>query len=106
MICKIVERPVDMDALIKDVSADDIGGVCTFIGLVRNHSRGEQVTHLEYQAYPEMSEKKMRQVVEEITERYGVERVAMEHRIGTLQIGEIAVGIAAASAHRDASFKA
>ena len=106
MICRIVERPVDMDVLIKDVSHDDIGGVCTFIGLVRNHSRGEQVTRLEYQAYPEMSEKKMRQVVAEITERYGVDRVAMEHRIGTLQIGEIAVGIAAASAHRDASFKA
>ncbi|MAE05375.1 MAG: molybdenum cofactor biosynthesis protein MoaE [Nitrospinota bacterium] len=106
MICRIVETPVDMDTLIGDVAEDDIGGVCTFIGLVRNHSRGQRVTHLEYHAYPEMSEKKMRQVIEEISERFGVDRIAMEHRIGTLQIGEIAVGIAAASAHRDASFKA
>ena len=106
MICRIVETPVDMDTLIKDVADDDIGGVCTFIGLVRNHSRGQGVTHLEYHAYPEMSEKKMRQVIEEIAERFGVDRIAMEHRIGTLQIGEIAVGIVAASAHRDASFKA
>ncbi|MDP6365528.1 MAG: molybdenum cofactor biosynthesis protein MoaE [Nitrospinota bacterium] len=106
MICRIVETPVDMDTLIRDVAEDDIGGVCTFIGLVRNHSRGQRVTHLEYHAYPEMSEKKMRQVIEEISERFGVDRIAMEHRIGTLQIGEIAVGIAAASAHRDASFKA
>jgi molybdopterin synthase catalytic subunit len=106
VICRIVETPVDMDTLIRDVAEDDIGGVCTFIGLVRNHSRGQRVTHLEYHAYPEMSEKKMRQVIEEISERFGVDRIAMEHRIGTLQIGEIAVGIAAASAHRDASFKA
>jgi molybdopterin synthase catalytic subunit len=106
VICRIVETPVDMDTLIGDVAEDDIGGVCTFIGLVRNHSRGQRVTHLEYHAYPEMSEKKMRQVIEEISERFGVDRIAMEHRIGTLQIGEIAVGIAAASAHRDASFKA
>jgi molybdopterin synthase catalytic subunit len=106
VICRIVETPVDMDTLIGDVAEDDIGGVCTFIGLVRNHSRGQRVTHLEYHAYPEMSEKKMRQVIEEVSERFGVDRIAMEHRIGTLQIGEIAVGIAAASAHRDASFKA
>ncbi len=106
MICRFVETPVDMDTLIGDVAEDDIGGVCTFIGLVRNHSRGQRVTHLEYHAYPEMSEKKMRQVIEEVSERFGVDRIAMEHRIGTLQIGEIAVGIAAASAHRDASFKA
>ncbi len=106
MICRIVERPVDMNTLIEDVAEDDIGGVCTFIGLVRNHSRGQRVTHLEYHAYPEMSEKKMRQVMAEISERFGVDRIAIEHRIGTLRIGEIAVGIAAASAHRDASFKA
>ncbi|HBK81251.1 MAG TPA: molybdenum cofactor biosynthesis protein MoaE [Nitrospinae bacterium] len=106
MICRVVERPIDMSVLVNDVAGDDIGGVCTFIGLVRNHSRGQRVTHLEYHAYPEMSEKKMRQVIEEIAEQYGVDRIAVEHRIGTLQIGEIAVGIAASSAHRDAAFKA
>ena len=106
MICRVVERPIDMSVLVNDVAGDDIGGVCTFIGLVRNHSRGQRVTHLEYHAYPEMSEKKMRQVIEEIAEQYGVDRIAVEHRIGALQIGEIAVGIAASSAHRDAAFKA
>lgn len=106
MICRVVERPIDMSVLVNDVAGDDIGGVCTFIGFVRNHSRGQRVTHLEYHAYPEMSEKKMRQVIEEIAEQYGVDRIAVEHRIGTLQIGDIAVGIAASSAHRDAAFKA
>lgn len=106
MICRIVETPIDMDELMKHVAEEDIGGVCAFTGLVRNHSRGEKVTHLEYHAYPEMAEKKMRQVLQEIEERFGVTRIAVAHRIGTLQIGDIAVGIAAASAHRDASFKA
>lgn len=106
MICRIDETPVDMGELMKHVEADDIGGVCSFTGLVRNHSRNQKVTHLEYHAYPEMAEKKMRQVLKEIEERFGVTRVALVHRIGTLQIGEIAVGIAASSAHRDAAFKA
>ncbi len=107
MICRIVERPIDMGELMKHVENDDVGGVCSFTGLVRNHSRGGQkVTHLEYHTYPEMAEKKMRQLAEEIEERYGVTRLAIEHRVGTLQIGDIAVGIAASSAHRDAAFKA
>ena len=106
MICRIVETPIDMGELMKHVEEDDIGGVCCFTGLVRNHSRGQKVTHLEYHTYPEMAEKKMRQVIEEIEDRFGITRIAMSHRVGTLQIGDIAVGIAAASAHRDASFKA
>ncbi len=106
MICRIVETPIDMGELMKHVEEDEVGGVCSFTGLVRNHSRGQKVSHLEYHAYPSMAEKKMRQVAEEIEERFGVTRLALEHRVGTLKIGEIAVGIATASAHRDASFKA
>ena len=106
MICRIVEAPIDMGELMKHVEEDEVGGVCSFTGLVRNHSRGQKVTHLEYHTYPGMAEKKMRQVAGEIEERFGVTRLALEHRVGTLKIGEIAVGIAAASAHRDASFKA
>lgn len=106
MICRITDKPIDIAELMADVRAEEAGGTCTFTGHVRDHSRGRKVTHLEYHAYPEMAEKKMRQVIEEIEERYGVTRLAIAHRIGTLQIGDIAVGIAAASAHRDAAFKA
>lgn len=106
MICRIVETPIEMAELMKHVEEDEVGGVCSFTGLVRNHSRGQKVTHLEYHAYQGMAEKKMHQVAKEIEERFGVTRLALEHRVGTLKIGEIAVGIAAASAHRDASFKA
>lgn len=106
MICRIVEIPIDVQALAAQVEEVEAGAVCTFAGLVRNHSRGRRVTHLEYHAYREMAEKKMRQVADEIAERFGVTRLAVEHRVGVLQIGEVAVGIAAASPHRDAAFKA
>ena len=106
MICSITDTPIDMDELTESLDSPELGGFCTFVGKVRNHSAGQGVTRLEYHAYPEMAEKKMRQVAEEIEERFGVTHLAMAHRVGTLAIGDIAVGIAAASAHRDAAFKA
>ena len=106
MICRIADSPIDMEELTDSIDSPELGGLCTFVGKVRNHSGGQGVTHLEYHAYPEMAEKKMRQVAEEIEERFGVTHLAMAHRVGTLAIGDIAVGIAAASAHRDAAFKA
>lgn len=106
MICRVTDSAIDVDALADSLDAPDLGGVCAFIGKVRNHSGGQGVTRLEYHAYPEMAEKKMRQVAAEIEERFGVTRLAMAHRVGTLMVGEVAVGIVAASAHRDAAFKA
>ncbi|MCY3823343.1 MAG: molybdenum cofactor biosynthesis protein MoaE [Nitrospinae bacterium] len=106
MICRITDTPIDMDELADSLDSPELGGLCTFVGKVRNHSAGQGVTHLEYHAYPAMAEKKMRQVAEEIEERFGVTHLAIAHRVGTLAIGEVAVGIAAASAHRDAAFKA
>lgn len=106
MICRITDSTIDMDELTDSLDFPELGGVCAFIGKVRNHSAGQGVTHLEYHTYPEMAEKKMRQIAEEIEERFGVARLAMAHRVGTLGVGDIAVGIAAASAHRDAAFKA
>ena len=92
MICRVVEAPIEMGELLAEVEGEEVGGVCTFVGLVRNHSRGRRVTHLEYHAYPAMADKKMRQIAEEIEERFGVTRLSMAHRIGTLRVGEIAVG--------------
>ncbi len=106
MICRITDSAIDVDVLTRSVDAPELGGVCAFVGRVRNHSGGRSVTRLEYHAYPGMAEKKMRQVAEEIEERFGVVHLAMAHRVGALHVGDVAVGIAAASAHRDAAFKA
>ena len=82
------------------------GAIATFIGTVRDHGRGREVTHLEYEAYAPAAELTLEQIGEEIRERWGVDRVAIFHRVGSLKIGEASVVISVASAHRDAAFEA
>ena len=98
--------PLSLDRCLAAVTGPDIGGVCTFTGLVRRHSRGVTVERLDYEAYGSMAEKVMTTLIAEIeTELPGV-RLAVEHRIGTLTIGEAAVVIAAAAPHRAEAFTA
>ena len=106
MICKIVDTPIDIGKLISTFESESLGATCSFTGMVRSESRGQKVTHLEYYTYKEMAEKKLSQVISEAKERFKISDLLIIHRIGTLQIGEVAVFILAASAHRDAAFKA
>jgi molybdopterin synthase catalytic subunit len=78
------------------------GGIVTFIGIVRKENLGRQVRYLEYEAYPEMAEAKIHQVVNEVRERWPrVRGVAIVHRVGHLEIGEAAVFIAIGAPRRD-----
>jgi molybdopterin synthase catalytic subunit len=76
------------------------------VGDVRDHSRGRQIDHLEYEAYPEMAEREMERVAEEAARRWPGARLAIGHRAGHLEIGEIAVVVAAAAPHRPEAFEA
>jgi molybdopterin synthase catalytic subunit len=82
------------------------GAIATFTGTVRDHGRGKAVTHLEYEAYAPAAELTLTQIGEEIRERWGIEHVAIVHRVGSLRVGEASVVISVASAHRDAAFDA
>jgi molybdopterin synthase catalytic subunit len=82
------------------------GAIATFIGTVRDHGRGRAVTHLEYEAYAPAAELTMAQIGDEIRERWGIDHVAISHRVGSLAVGETSVVISVASAHRDAAFEA
>jgi molybdopterin synthase catalytic subunit len=97
--------PLDLAALVARVEAPDRGAVTSFLGLVRDHHAGRGVTRLEYKAYAPMAEAECARIVSEAEVRWPV-RVALEHRIGTLEIGDAAVAIAAAAAHRDEAFAA
>jgi molybdopterin synthase catalytic subunit len=97
--------PLDIATLVTRVQAPDRGAVTSFLGLVRDHHAGRMVTRLEYSAYPPMAEAECARIVAEAEARWPV-RVAVEHRIGTLEIGDAAVAIAAAAAHRDEAFAA
>ncbi len=104
--CTLSEHPLDEAAVTARVTGPDCGGVVTFVGAVRDHSRGHEIRHLEYEAYPEMAVQEMDRIVDEAAERWPGSRVAIAHRVGHLEIGDIAVVVAAAAPHRGEAFSA
>jgi molybdopterin synthase catalytic subunit len=103
---EITERPLSIDALAAQVGQTTSGAIASFLGIVRGHSRGRDVDHLEYDAYREMAVGKMRQIGEEIRARWPVDRLAIAHRVGRLAVGEASVAIAVASPHRHEALQA
>lgn len=97
--------PLDLGALVASVSAPDRGALATFVGLVRDHHGGRGVLGLEYSAYGAMAEARCAAIVAEAEGRWRV-RIALAHRLGGLSVGEAAVIVVAASAHREAAFEA
>ncbi len=102
----ILDTPLSLDRCIAAVVTPETGGVCTFTGLVRRHSRGVTVERLEYEAYAAMAETVLRALVDELEAEVPGVRLAIEHRVGTLAIGDLAVVIAAAAPHRAEAFTA
>jgi molybdopterin synthase catalytic subunit len=100
------DQPLSLDRCIAAVGGAGMGGIVTFTGMVRLHSRGTTIDHLEYEAYAPMAVKVMTQLCDEIEAEIAGVRLAVEHRVGHLVIGEIAVAIAAAAPHRAEAFTA
>jgi molybdopterin synthase catalytic subunit len=104
--CWLSDRPLDVAAVVARVTGPGIGGVVTFLGAVRDHARGREIEHLEYEAYAGMAEREMHKISDEAGARWPGARVAIAHRTGRLEIGELAVIIAAGAAHRAEAFEA
>ena len=104
--CTISERPLDADAVAARVVGPDAGGVVTFVGAVRDNARGRTIRHLEYEAYPAMALAEMERICEAAAQRWPGARVAIAHRVGHLAVGDLAVVVVAAAAHRAAAFDA
>ncbi len=104
---KITTEPIDADAVYRAVEQKRDGAVVVFHGIVRARSDDDRETrYLEYEAYPEMAEARMRAIGAEIEQRWGSADVAIVHRIGRCEIGEASVVIAVASPHRGEAFEA
>jgi molybdopterin synthase catalytic subunit len=102
---ELTDAPLDPAPLVRRVEAPEMGAVVTFSGNVRNHNRGRQVEYLEYDAYRPMAEKQLRGIAEEAVRRWDC-RIAIQHRVGRLEIGEPSVLVVAACAHRGDAFEA
>lgn len=102
----VTPAALSVDAALAAVRGADTGGIVVFLGTVRDRSRGKRVKHLEYEAYPEMAEAKLREIAERLERVHAPLRIALHHRIGDLAVGEIAVIVVAAAPHRDAAFQA
>ena len=102
------ETAIDVSELVARVTEPGAGAVVTFLGVVRDNNLGRSVNYLEYEAYTEMALEKMQQVVDEIRRQWPkVRRVALVHRVGHLELGEVATVIAAGAPHRnDGTFEA
>ena len=96
----VTEEPLSLEAVAAEVADERAGAVATFTGTVRRHSRGRDVTRLEYEAYAEMAEEVMAQLAADLQERYELCAIAIHHRVGTLEIGEASVVIAVSAPHR------
>lgn len=103
---RVQSAPLSMDALLAQVRDASCGGVVTFTGIVRNHSRGQRIEWLEYEAYVPMAEQELAKVAAEAARRWPEVRLALAHRVGRLDIGDAAVMVAAAAPHRAQAFEA
>ena len=99
------EGPLSVDEVLAAVADPDAGGVVSFTGLVRRTDGGRDVTALDYTAHP-TALTELRRVAEKVVAELDVVRVAALHRVGHLEVGDVAVVVAASAAHRDQAFAA
>jgi molybdopterin synthase catalytic subunit len=102
----LVERPLDAAALHAEVASASNGATIVFVGSVRNINDGRDVTGIEYSAYNAMAEREMGDIVHEAVERFGTDAIVVEHRVGTLGLGEASVVIAVGHPHRGRAYDA
>lgn len=103
---EIVDYPINVEAVIKKVERREAGAITTFIGAVREWTKGRRTIYLEYQAYKPMAVKMLAKIGAEIEEKWPDSMVAITHRVGHLDISDIAVVIAVSSPHRKAAYEA
>jgi molybdopterin synthase catalytic subunit len=97
---------LDVQALRAELTDPSCGGFATFEGWVRDHNEGQQVSRLEYEAFVPLAVREGERVIAEARERFGIHGLLCVHRLGTLELGEIAVWVGAAAPHRDEAFRA
>jgi molybdopterin synthase catalytic subunit len=99
-LARLTSTTIDFSSLVREVEASERGAVSVFLGTVRNSNDGRAVDGIDYSAYDAMAIAEMNRIVAEAVEKFPGTAIALEHRIGTLCVGDVSVGIACAHAHR------
>src|SRR5258705_1671735 len=102
----LVHERIDTNALVDHVRTGGDGAIVTFDGCVRNQSHGRRTLYLDYEAYEPMAVAKMREIAAAARAQFPIDRVAIAHRLGHLEIGETSVFIAVSAPHRPSAFDA
>ena len=105
VLCDVREQALSVDEVLEAVRHPQCGGIALFVGVVRDHDHGAEVSALEYSAHPSVVAE-LRRVCEEVARRHAVTRLAAVHRTGHLEVGETAVVVAVSAAHRGEAFTA
>lgn len=103
---EITHEPLSPDAITAGVRRDSNGAVVTFLGATRDSTADRKVLYLEYEAYRPMADRQLARIADEICERWGIADVAIWHRLGRLEIGDLSLVVAIASPHRRDAFEA
>lgn len=102
----ILDAPLDLTPLLAETEDPACGALVVFVGTVRNENDGQPVEGMTYEAHISMAEKVLRQIEDEVLNRFDVRRCRIQHRIGTLRLGEPSVIIVVRAAHRAAAYDA
>ena len=100
MRASIVDHAIDVQALTRKASSETCGATAVFLGTVRSTNEGKPVTGIDYSAYREMAEREMLGILNEAAERFGIVEGIIEHRIGTLAIGDASIAVVLSHPHR------
>lgn len=103
---ELTNTPLDYSGLVERVRSNQAGAVVLFLGTVRELTAGKQTSSLEYEAYPEMAIRQLGTLVNEASVQWPILKAGVIHRLGHLELGEIAVAVAVSCPHRREAFEA
>lgn len=102
----LTNDPIDFASLTESVRSTNAGAVVLFLGTVRELTQGRKTLALDYDAYPEMAQREMEKLEDRARREWPIEHVAIVHRLGKLDLGEVSVAVAVSSPHRHQAFEA
>jgi molybdopterin synthase catalytic subunit len=100
------ETALSIDQTYSYLQDPEAGGICLFVGTIRNKNQQKDVDHLTMEAYSAMAKKQMERIANEAATKWPIQKISVSHRTGKLEIGDIAVIIGVCSVHRAEAFKA